>query len=188
MFPTVLTAIGYGVAYCIYRFGDKEKYDLRIAAAKEVDAQWMILGLILFNLTVTWLNMYPLRFKERFMGMGNLRANSFIYKQATDTNGEGSVIVLNTEGDIGSYNRGNRSIHHFLENGLGFIASLPISFYLFPLPTFVLLCVYCLGRIGYQIGYSNSGFGGHFIGFFMDRLSSYTVLGLLILAYTKIVF
>ena len=167
---------------------ETRKNDLRIAAAKEVDAQWMILGLILFNLTVTWLNMYPLRFKERFMGMGNLRANSFIYKQATDTNGEGSVIVLNTEGDIGSYNRGNRSIHHFLENGLGFIASLPISFYLFPLPTFVLLCVYCLGRIGYQIGYSNSGFGGHFIGFFMDRLSSFTVLGLLILAYTNIVF
>ena len=52
MFPTILTAIGYGVAYGIYKFGDKEKYDGKIAIAKELEAQWMILGLILFTFTV----------------------------------------------------------------------------------------------------------------------------------------
>ena len=70
---------------------------------------------------------------------GNLRANMFIYKLATDQGGEGSAIVLNEDGDIGSYNRGNRSVHHFLENSLPFVASLPITFFLYPIPAFSLL-------------------------------------------------
>ena len=93
--------------------------------------------------------MYPLRFKEKFMGGGNFRANMFIYKQATDKNDSMSAVILNTEGDIGCYNRANRSIHHFLETGLGFIASLPISFYLYPLPTFILLVAFCIGRVSH---------------------------------------
>ena len=186
--PLVPTAIGYGLAYLIYRYGDKTKYDGRITLAKDNDAQWALLGLILFSLTVAWLNVYPLRFKERFMGGGNLRANMYIYKQATDVDGTGPAVVLNTEGDIGCYNRGNRSLHHFLENGLGFVASLPFSFFLFPLPSFILVCTYCFGRIAHQVGYANYGFGGHGIGFLFDKLSSSIVLGLLIVAYTKMVF
>ena len=150
----------------------------------------MLLGLIIFTFTVGWLNMYPMRFKEKFMGggaAGNLRANMFIYKMATDVDGEGSAIVLNTEGDIGAYNRGNRSLHHFLENSLPLVASLPLSFFLFPLPTFVLVCTFCLGRIGHQIGYANAGYGGHGLGFLFATISSNMVLGLMIIAYYKMV-
>ena len=191
VFPVIGTAIGCGIAYPIYRFGDKDKYDTRILAAKEAELQWMLLGLFIFSLTVGWLNGYAGRFKERFMGggaAGNLRANMFIYKQATDVNNEGSAIVLNTEGDIGKYNRANRSLHHFIENSLPLVASLPISFYLFPLPTFVLLTIFCVGRILHQGGYAHAGYGGHGIGFLLSAVSSGVVIGLLIIAYIKMVF
>ena len=168
IFPLIGTAIGYGIAYLIYRFGDQDKYDSRILTAKDFEVQWMLLGLIIFYLTVVWLNIYPGRFKERFMGGGNLRANMFIYKQATDVNGEGSAIVLNTEGDIGKYNRGNRSLHHFIENSIPLVASLPISFYLFPLPSFVLLAIFCVGRMLHQAGYANGGYGKHAPGFILS--------------------
>ena len=119
---------------------------------------------------------------------GNLRANMFIYKLATDQGGEGSAVVLNEDGDIGSYNRGNRSVHHFLENSLPFVASLPITFFLYPIPAFSLLCLFCLGRITHQVGYANRGYGGHVPGFILIQFATYILLGLLIIAYTKIVF
>ena len=151
-----------------------------------------MLACVLFSWMVIWLNMYPMRFKEAVMngkaGGANLRANMQIYKLATDTNNEGSAVVLHTEGDLGRYNRANRSIYHFLETTLGMVISLPISFFLFPLPTFVLVCLYSLGRIIYQVGYTNGGYGGHVWGFMCDRIAVLTIQGFMILAYTKIVF
>ena len=132
-----------------------------------------------------------MRFKERVMGggaAGNLRANLFIYKLATDKPDEGSAVVLHDEGDLGRYNRGNRSIYHFLENCLPLVVAIPISFFLFPLPTSICVCIYCFSRIIYQIGYTKGGFGGHVIGFWLDRLTSAALIGLLIVAYTKMVF
>ena len=128
-----------------------------------------------------------MRFKAGIMSgkAGNLRANMFIYKLATDQAEEGSAVVMHSEGDLGRYNRANRSIYHYLENSLGLIASLPLSFFLFPLPTFVALCVFCLGRIVYQLGYTAKGYGGHGPGFLLDRLSTLTVTGFMIVAYIK---
>ena len=146
-----------------------------------------MLALVLFQATLIWMNMYPMRYKAGIMTgkAGNLRANMFIYKLATDTAEEGSAVVMHSEGDLGRYNRANRSIYHYLENSLGVIASLPLSFFLFPLPTFVLLCVFCLGRVVYQLGYTAKGYGGHGPGFLLDRISTLTVAGLMIVAYTK---
>ena len=191
LFPLISTAIGYGIAYAIYAFAETEKYDERIALAKTYDMQWFLLAAVVFSLTVAWLNMYPMRFKERVMGgpgAGNLRANMFIYKLATAQADEGSAVVLHDEGDLGRYNRGNRSIYHFLENCLPLVVAMPISFFLFPLPTFVCVVIYCFGRIVYQIGYTKGGYGSHGIGFLLDKLSSQAVIGLLIVAYTKMVF
>ena len=96
--------------------------------------------------------------------------------------------MLITDGDIGRYNRGNRSLTHFIENTFPIIAGLPINFYLFPLPTFVLLCAYCLGRIGHQIGYANGGWGRHALGFAISMFTSYILMGFMIIAYIKMVF
>ena len=119
---------------------------------------------------------------------GNLRANQFVYKRAIDADGQGPAIVLNHDGDIGKYNRANRSLHHFIENDLPFIVALPINFYLWPLPTFVLLCIYSFGRMIHQAGYARGGWGSHRCGFFFVLLCSYILVGLMIIAFVKMVF
>ena len=106
--------------------------------------------MIIFTLAVGWINIYPVRYKESLMGgygAGNLRANPFIYKFATQNDDQGSVVVLEVDGPIGCYNRSNRSLQHFLENSLPFLFSLPIAFYLFPFPSSVLVLIFCVGRI-----------------------------------------
>ena len=191
IFILIRTAIGYGIAYAIYALGDKTKYDARIAMTKEFDLQWFMLAIVAFSWMVMWLNGYPTCFKEAVMngmsGGANLRSNMQIYKLATDTNNEGSAVILHTEGDLGRYNRANRSIYHFLENCLGLVIALPLTFFMFPIPSFVLVCISCLGRIIYQVGYTG-GYGKHALGYMLDSTAKITVLGLIILAYTKIVF
>ena len=70
--------VGCGIAYPIHGYGDQDKYDSRILLAKEAEQELMLLGLIIFMLTVDHLNRYPMKFKEQFMAGragGNLRAN-----------------------------------------------------------------------------------------------------------------
>ena len=141
---------------------------------------------MVFGFTVAWLNNYPVIFKEQVMRGGNLRANMFIYRLAVENPDESSAVVLHEDGDLGYYNRGNRSIYHFLENCLPIIVSTPLNFLLFPFPASVCLMVYCLGRIIYQIGYTRIGFGAHLPGFFMDRFSTMTMLAMALLAAIKI--
>lgn len=57
------------------------------------------------------------------------------------------------EGDVGAYNRANRSLHHFVENASALVAGFALSSFVFPLPTFVLVSVYSLGRVLHQNGY-----------------------------------
>ena len=186
--PLINALIGYLLAYLIYYFGDSDAYDLKRIALEAFDGQWLLLGLIIFQLVVQYMNSYPTRFKERFMHfMGNLRSNPFIYQEATAPSGEATAIIMAEDGDIGAYNRGNRALHHFLENSLPLAISLPVAGFLYPFPTFVLLCVFCVGCLVYQAGYANRGFGGHLPGFMIRLISTNMVTGLLIIAYTKMV-
>ena len=129
--------------------------------------------------------MYPMRYKEQVMMGGNLGANMFIYRLATEDPAESSAVVLHEDGDLGRYNRSNRATYHFLENCVGFLASLPIIFFTFTRPAMAIVCVYLFGRVVYQIGYTNGGYGGHIFGFIFALLSQVTVTGLCIVACTK---
>merc|ERR1712070_492653 len=44
---------------------------------------------------------------------GTLRANLYVFKSATKP--DDPAIVLEDKGDVGAYNRANRSLHHFSE-------------------------------------------------------------------------
>ena len=99
--------------------------------------------------------------------------------------GDTSAVILREDGLYGNYNRGNRSIGHFLENCLPILTAAPLGVFIFPFPTSVCLMVYALGRVIYQIGYTSIGFGAHVPGFLMDRLSTFTMLGLLLQAGLK---
>jgi hypothetical protein len=115
---------------------------------------------------------------------GNMRANLYIYKTAVEGACE-SKVVLDDEGDCGLYNRSNRSLHHFVENGFPLLLLFPLCSYVYPVPTFIYGCIYMVGKIAYTIGYTKKGFGGHFPGFALERLSMVTLNGLAFIVTIK---
>merc|ERR1719266_915824 len=186
MVMVVFQAIGAGIACAIYFWGDTENYNMRLEAGKKNDMCWPAFSVCVFAFTVVYLNIFPMFYKEQFMKGGNFRANQFVYRQATSPDGsDSSAVILYDTGIIGNYNRGNRSIGHFLENCLPIIVTLPIGFTFFPFPTAMCFCVYALGRIIYQVGYTAIGFGAHFPGFLMDRFTTFTMVALCFIAFIK---
>ena len=79
----------------------------------------------------------------------NTRANMYFYKHATTLQDESSAIKLWEEGDIGTYNRANRGVHNFMENGVSFLAALPLSLFTYTIPSMILVAIFCVGRITY---------------------------------------
>ena len=124
-----------------------------------------------------------MQYKARVMRgkSGQLRSNMFIYRNAAEGSSE-SRIVLSTEGDEALYNRANRSLYHFLENSLSMVLMIVLDSFVFPVPTFVLTVLFFIGRIIYTSGYTGGGYGKHVPGFIIVALSSYTLLGLMLIA------
>ena len=173
--------IGTGVALAIHNFGDTDAYLSKISSIAENETVWLYLGLVVFGRTVTWLNIYPTaKFKN---GMkGNIRANPFIYKVLSLTGKDAEaykdlVVVYDEDGSNGKYNRANRSVQHMTENFGLLIASLYAVGIVYPFPTFILICVFCVGRIMHQIGYTNK-YGSHGAGFGLAMLAASIVEGL----------
>merc|ERR1712187_627442 len=92
---------------------------------------------------------------------GNLRSNMIIYKANFSENNPGKLpyVVMEDAGAVGSYNRANRAMHHFNENGACLTAIIIAAGLVFPFPTFVLTVLYALARIWYQVAYSTGGYG-----------------------------
>ena len=187
----IFTLLGVGIAYLIYKFGSTEDYDRAIKmwkGGKDADYKWPWLAIIIYCYMVVFLNMWPVYFKEQVMRGGNLRANQFLLRTAVGNQDEVSAVVLYEDGDKGLYNRANRSIYHFLENGLPLVVCMPGSFLIFPFPAFVVVTCYAIGRILYQLGYTLKGFGAHTPGFFIDRFATFTLIGFHILTFIFMTF
>ena len=185
--PSFQAWVGYGIAQRLYKEGETDFYDEKIKLVREYDLHLACLAIIVFGITNTFLAYYPFFHKEvlnhfRLENL-NFRTNSFIYKLATKKEGEGSAVILYEDGDLGRYNRANRSIYNFLENSLPIIAATPLAFFMFPHPAFQCVCAYAFGRFIYQIGYTYGGFLFHLPGFFLDRFATFTMLSLLSIAY-----
>ena len=148
---TVLfSAVCFGAALTIFFMGSSHEYLIAMAEGSSKKMGAPCLAIWFFGVMVTWINLYPLLYKGQIMGKsGNIRANQFIYKQATDLNGNQSAVILHEDGEIGNYNRGNRSIGHFLENALPILVTLPIGFKVFPVPSALLFINYSIGRMVY---------------------------------------
>ena len=184
----MLFVYGFGLlfAYLIHRFGQTDLYTSRLDIAKSYDMQWACFGAFILSLTSFWLNLYPMLAKARINPLAsNTRANMYFLKNATHLTDECTAIKLWEEGVIGKYNRANRGVHSFIENGFSFLAPLPLALYLYTKPSMILTVLYCYGRVAYQIGYTNKGFGGHMLGFGVDRIATGTVSGLVLLAALK---
>ena len=178
VFPVVLTLIGYGITLAIHKNGNTAQYDYKIAIVYANEMQNAYLIAYLFSVLVIFLNMFPIIFKEKIMeaSSGNLRANMFIYHLVAPGQSP-SAVVLNPEGDIGLYNRGNRALYHFLENSAPMLLGLVLNTFVYPFPTLIVMAIFIFGRIVYTIGYTVGGYGSHVPGFLLDRIAFATTMG-----------
>ena len=128
--------------------------------------------------------MYPMIWKSQVMRgkSGNLRANMYLFK-ATGDGASPNAVVMDTDGVAGSYNRANRSMHHFGENVPAFLATAFVASPIWPVPVFCLTVIYAIGRVMHQVGYSNKGYGGHGAGFGLATLAQLTLTGFCFLAF-----
>ena len=100
----------------------------------------------------------------------------FIYKLAAEADSN-SMVILESTGDVGLYNRGNRTLYHFLENSAPMLLGLVLNSFVYPFPTFVIMILYVMARMVYTIGYTVGGFGSHVPGFVLERLTFATTMG-----------
>jgi len=162
---TVPRLIGLGFALLIY-YPMKETYDARMGVLKGVTVDmgtgYLYVALALFSFLTSFLNFFPMIFKSQVMpgNAGNLRSNMIIYKvNVPDGAAEFPAVVLEEEGDVGKYNRANRALHHFSENGLAVALNIFAGGAVFGLPVMCLTAVYVIARIWYQIAYAVGGYG-----------------------------
>ncbi|CAJ1450248.1 unnamed protein product, partial [Effrenium voratum] len=162
--------IGGAVAVYIYKAGNTELYQQNIASLVKGEHGYLYAAAALFGAMVAWINQFPMLYKHMVMrlGSGNLRANMMIYKEIGK---EAPYVVLETKGAVGAYNRANRSLGHFTENGLAFVLCLVLAGVVFPQPCLMLTASFCLGRVVHQMGYATAGYGGHAMGFLIASLS-----------------
>lgn len=154
--PRVITGL---IAFGIY-YVKKDKYEARLA--KQVGMTegigYLFLAGVLFSICCELANMIPTIYKGGVMpgNAGNLRANMAIFKvQQPNT----PYVVMEQEGYIGKYNRANRAMYHFVENGMATLVSLLLAGVIFGEAVFVLALIYVLARVWYQIAYTTGGYG-----------------------------
>lgn len=179
-------AIGYAIAFAIHKYGKTKLYDKSIKKLPE-DAGYVYIAAVLIGFVISWLNNYPMLYKNMVMrqGSGNLRANMMIYKEA-GSKADAPYVVLEENGPVGAYNRANRSLTHFTETSGSIVICTLLAGYIFPFPTMVLTAIFTLGRILHQVGYSSpKGYGAHAPGFILSFVSTMTLEMLCLLAAMK---
>ncbi|CAK4084688.1 unnamed protein product [Aphanomyces euteiches] len=178
-------AIGTAIASVVYMLGETATVEKRMQPFVENDLHWAALALVVLGNTITFVNGYPLMYKNQVMrrNLNNLRSNPSIYK-AIGKYAIDNAIVLNDEGAIGAYNRANRSLHHMIENNGMLVAGLALASQVFAVPVFVTVCVFGVGRILHQVGYT-SGYGGHSLGYILSMAAVATIQGFLFLIGLK---
>ena len=188
MMMLVPPVIGFLLALLIWKSGSTDIYNMRIAIIYLADQHWSYLSAVVFCRLVNFLNMYPTcMHRAKIMRdeweFGNVRANMSIYK-AIGQNAAPNAVVMVEDGDVGAYNRANRSMHHFVENAAHFCVGVVMATAVFPFPTFVLVAVFALGRVAHQTGYT-TGYGAHRIGFGISQVCTLMLEGLCLVVFLK---
>jgi hypothetical protein len=183
--PVFVQMFGFAIAvlYVYFAKADAE-YTSKASALVKAGLHWVYASAALLAFTVRLVNFYPFAFKQLVMTGAlkekigiNVRANPFIYKCVDDT---GSAVIFDNEGAVGRYNRANRSLHHMIENMAPTLVCMLLAGYVFPMPSFVCVAVFCAGRLMHQVGYAG-GYGGHGAGFALSLLAASTLEGFTLL-------
>mmetsp|Transcript_15846 Transcript_15846/g.18238 ORF Transcript_15846/g.18238 Transcript_15846/m.18238 type:complete len:221 (-) Transcript_15846:14-676(-) len=161
-------ALGTALAFALRTIDNANSYRETITSLVSADKHWTYLAVVVFGRTLTFLNLFPTGFKSHLKG--NLRSNPFFYT-VRDCTGEkddnDTIVSFIEDGDIGKYNRANRSIHHMVENFGAFLIGTVLVGDVFPKSVFVLVCIFSLGRVLHQVGYTTR-YGGHAAGFLLS--------------------
>lgn len=181
---TVLTGIGFGVAYGSIAFdSNAELHATKIQTIVGMDLQWLYLALVVLGKTILLLNFVPTSYKKGLKG--NIRSNPFFYEATGgDDKTEKPMIGFKSDGHIGMFNRSNRSVQHMVENSGGFFAAIGPVGWVFPKQTLAVVTVWSLARIFHQKGYA-SGYGKHALGFALSMFSIQTLEGLALIVFLK---
>lgn len=176
-----MLGIGTGIAWGIYYAAGAASADAKIANVGET--RWGFASSVVLGLTVRYINFIPLMWKVDALKdlEKKHQTNPFVYK-ATDSN---SMVIYETEGAAGSFNRANRSLQHMGENAGPLLASMYMASTIFPFPTFVLTLLFGIGRVMHSVGYAQKGYGGHAMGFMISSFSTAIIEGLCLLVAIK---
>lgn len=154
--------IGFVIAYAIFYFGATIDPVLTKLNLINPNIGYLYLAVGVFSIMGSLLNNLPMIWKGQVMpgNAGNLRSNMAIFRvNAAQGETQFPAVVLQEDGDVGRYNRSNRALAHFNENGLTFALTAIAAGIVFPFPVFVLTCIYAVARIWYQIAYTTGGYG-----------------------------
>ena len=172
-------AVGAGIGLVVVKCLEQGSTKLDLVTSHEL--HHLFLSAMVFGRCVGWLNTYPMQHKSRILRgkSGNLRANMVFYRKLNEDENSG-YIGMESEGDVGKYNRANRSLTHFTENALPTAMSILLAGFVFPTSTLCLTSVYALGRILHQRGYAEGGYGfqGHAPGFILSAVADFSLQGL----------
>lgn len=185
LFAIIPAVIGLFVAFSVFTLGATEKYQSRIDQVAAHDLHWGYAALFVLGRAIAIVNMLPIIWKHKILKMdsGNLRSNPFVYT-AVGEGASGHHVLFETEGDVGKYNRANRSLHHMIENFGLMLAGLFAVAQVFPFQAFVLACIFGAGRIIHLLGYTE-GYGKHAPGFLMSTIAIVSLEGMLGLVALK---
>ncbi|WP_339136670.1 MAG: MAPEG family protein [Candidatus Electrothrix sp. GW3-4] len=155
---------GIPSALLIHSLNTGAYYNNRVSTFAQLDWQWVLLTAFVFSRLSAFLNLFPMVEKEKAMrsDAGDLRANMKIYKIVED--GPRKAVVMNMDGLVGRYNRANRSMENFVENAAPIGINAVLLSLFFPVPVFLLLCVYAGARILHQVQYINAGYSSYWRG------------------------
>lgn len=179
-------AIGFALALAIHALVPNHSYEKKLAIVQEYELQYLYLGAFLIVRTVMFVNLFPMIFKGRIMrgNSGNLRANMYIYKVAGPSSEPPKMVVLDDGGDVGSYNRANRSLTHMVENMPSALLALLLAGAMYPKAILGLCACFGAGRVMHAVGYTK-GYGSHGAGFGLASLSAFAAEGLLLVTVFK---
>jgi len=182
---TVPRVVGIGSAFLVLTFGASGLYRVKLGKIAENDLGYLYLSAFVMSALVQWLNVYPMLFKQKLLIKGNMRANMCFFKMCVAGPATGKptpYVVMEEEGVVGEYNRANRSMFHFNENLGGVLLNLLLAGFVFPLPAFVCVVVFALGRVLHQVGYASGGYGKHAPGFMLTMLAMFCLEGMVLIA------
>lgn len=144
----------------------------------------------IYAVLVQMLNNIPTLYKTQVMtgDAGNLRANMQIFTVNTQPghplHGQLPHVVLVEDGDIGHYNRANRGLFHFIETTPANVLLIVLAGIVYPFPTFIVVCIFAIARVWYQIAYATGGYGSglckHAVPFVVANMLAFPIIEMMV--------